>query len=279
MSRESTCRCLICDLERALTVEVADPSFAERYRACAASRGLLRTFPCALDLLDFLHTRGTEAGIPFTDPVLAALVDVARTNGNGTCLRDLLVLAFVPTLHSTSRQVARRYPTLAPEDVAQHTVTSLLEIFETYSMSRSHIAFAVSRLLRRKTFEWAARQTRLAPSAVDIASTTEDIEDSVERITILRHFLHRCRARGLLTAKELQLLVDFKLNAERDRSGPVSIYSNASRQRMKRLVNKLRRIAHKPASPNCNGRVCGAFTKVRTSRVDASSYTNPINRT
>ena len=56
---------------------------------------------------------------------------------------------------------------------------------------------------------------------------------------LLRHFLHRCEARGLLTGQDLELLVHFKLEAIPNRT-------NASRQRMKRLVGKLRRIAQKP---------------------------------
>jgi hypothetical protein len=55
--------------------------------------------------------------------------------------------------------------------------------------------------------------------------------------------------RGLLTGDELELLAQFKLDAARDRKvgGPATVYSNASRQRRKRLLAKLRRIARTPA--------------------------------
>jgi hypothetical protein len=52
----------------------------------------------------------------------------------------------------------------------------------------------------------------------------------------------------LLTGQDLELLVQFKLDATRDAKpgGPPAVYSNASRQRMKRLLGKLRRAARTP---------------------------------
>jgi hypothetical protein len=80
------------------------------------------------------------------------------------------------------------------------------------------------------------------------APSTHDTPEPVERAALLRHFLHRCQQRGLLTGEDLQLLVQFKLDAVRDAKsgGPAAVYSNASRQRMKRLLGKLRRIARSP---------------------------------
>lgn len=254
MSRESTCRCLICDLERTLGVEMAGSRFEVCYQTFAHSRSLLATFPSASDLVVFLHTRTTNNGIPISDRILRDLLQTNATDGCAA-LRDLLLLAFIPMLHATSRQVASRYPSLSSDDISQHVVLSLLQILgapEFYRRS-SHIAFAISRVLKRNAFEWAARETRLAVGR-EIEETvlncplTGDTTVPFERVVFLRHFLHRCRERGLLSGEDFALLVRFKLDAARDPNagGPAALYSNASRQRMKRLLRKLRRIARKP---------------------------------
>jgi hypothetical protein len=119
----------------------------------------------------------------------------------------------------------------------------------------SHIAFAISRVLKRNTFEWAGRENRLAvrsegEEAVAEFAFMSDSGEPFERVVLLRHFLHCCHARGLLTSDDLALLVQFKFDAARDlkASGHAALYSNASRQRMKRLLAKLRRIARAPAA-------------------------------
>jgi hypothetical protein len=254
MSRESTCRCLICDLERRLGAEIAKSTFEVCYQSFAHSRSLLATFPAASDLIAFLHIRTTNNGIPISDHIVRELLETAATDGDAV-VRDLLLLAFIPMLHSTSRQVARRYPSLPPEDISQHVVLFLLQIVgspEFYRRS-SHIAFAISRVLKRNTFEWARRENRLAVSEGNEAVTelppASDGGESFERVVLLRHFLHSCHERGLLTGNDLKLLVQFKLDAawEQKAGGTAAVYSNASRQRMKRLLAKLRRIARTPA--------------------------------
>jgi hypothetical protein len=159
-------------------------------------------------------------------------------------------------LHATSRRVAARYPSLSSDDIAQHVVASLLQILASPEFYRrsSHVAFAISRILKRNTFEWAERERRspvhaAPPELLFDAPSTHDTPEPVERAALLRHFLHRCQQRGLLTSEDLDLLVQFKLDAVRDREpgGPAAVYSNASRQRMKRLLGKLRRIARTPS--------------------------------
>jgi hypothetical protein len=254
MSRESTCRCLICDLERALNIEIAERRFEVCYQTFAHPRSLLATFPSPSDLVAFLHTRTTNNGIPISDRILRDLLQTTATEGCAA-LRDLLLFAFIPMLHATSRQVANRYPSLSSDDISQNVVLFLLQILgspEFYGRS-SHVAFAISRALKRNAFEWAARQTRLAVGfelgqAILNFPLACDTAEPFERVVFLRHFLHRCYERGLLTGEDLALLAQFKFDAARDRNagGPAALYSNASRQRMKRLLDKLRHIARKP---------------------------------
>jgi hypothetical protein len=248
VSRESTCRCLICDLERTLAIEVLGADSELRYRAFARSRPLLSPFLAASDFVTFLHTRTSGSGISLSDRILSELLQAAAVDGD-PALRDLLLLVFIPMLHATSRQIASHYPSLPTDDISQHVVLSLLQILgspEFYGRT-SHAAFAIARALKRHAFEWAERETRLGIGSELPAGP--DTAEPFERAVLLWHFLHRCHQQGLLTGEELELLVQFKLNAARDRKAgsPSSVYSNASRQRMKRLLSKLRRIARKPA--------------------------------
>jgi hypothetical protein len=256
MRRESTCRCLICGLERSLTVQLAERDRQERYRQFADSRSLLSAFPAPSDLIAYLHScRNASNGTHPADRILGELLQTTASDGDASSRRDLLLLAFIPALHSTSRQVSGRYPSLPPDDVAQNAVASLLQILESPEFYRrsSHVAFSISRILKRHAFEWAERQCRCPVYAnlPDLSSDTPPdhvTAESVERSALLRHFLHRCHRRGLLTADDLELLVQFKLDAARDATdgGPAAVYSNASRQRMKRLLQKLRHVARKP---------------------------------
>jgi hypothetical protein len=256
MSRESTCRCLICGLERYLTLQLSESYFQERYREFACSHSLLSVFPLAADLITYLHaSRSISDGTHSADGILAALLRAHATGGHAPALRDLLLLAFIPTLHSTSRQVAARCPSLSADDIAQHVVASLLQILaspEFYSRS-SHVAFAISRILKRNAFEWAERECRsvacgASPETFSDALPAHNTAEPAEHVVFLQHFLYRCQQRGFLTDEELELLVQFKLEdaSAAALGNSAAVYSNASRQRMKRLLGKLRRVARTP---------------------------------
>ncbi|MBS1842757.1 MAG: hypothetical protein JST77_18155 [Acidobacteria bacterium] len=77
---------------------------------------------------------------------------------------------------------------------------------------------------------------------------TASLDSSLERLTELRHFLHQAVIRGILTEADLNLLVDFKLNGGTlaESNGCNGTSPNATRQKLKRLLSKLRRLAAKP---------------------------------
>jgi hypothetical protein len=164
---------------------------------------------------------------------------------------SLLVLVFVPMLHRTVRRVVMWQPLLAEEDVVQQALGVLLEFLRSDDMRirQSHFAFAISRAVKRQVFAWAAREERkqaLVNQAGD-AFPPLATEESFERYAQLRHFLHRCASRGDLTDSELNLLIQFKLegasNGEVLYAPNGNSSSNAARQKLKRLLAKLRRLA------------------------------------
>jgi len=164
-------------------------------------------------------------------------------------VESLLVLAFLPLLHRTVRMVAKRKSSLASEDIAQEALRFFVEFMRSGQVRgrNSHFAFVISRGLKRHIFRWASRESRGAALMDELKENAHSRNGHVsfERITELRHFLDRCVTRGILTEKELNLLVDFKLiGGQIDESeGSNGTSSNAIRQKLKRLLGKLRRVA------------------------------------
>jgi hypothetical protein len=257
MNRESHCRCLLCGMERHLTEQFAEPEGQNAYRQFAGFSRVLSAFPAASDLISFLHTEhSAENRTHSKDEILAELLRGTTNNGRSRTAQELLLLAFLPILHRISRQVAKCCRGLPSDDVAQHVVTALLESFGApeFAGRDSHLAFAIARLLRRNAFAWAQRESRDYVNGFDRVENLEsaphrDGPQPIERAAVLRHFLDRCRQRGVLSGKDLELLIQLKLDEL-----PTADYSNASRQRMKRLLGKLRRAAKRPRRPKFDDR-------------------------
>ena len=262
MSRESHCRCLVCGMERRLTEQFSGDAGRENYQQLTTLSPVLSAFPAASDLISFLHTEQSAAnGNPSKDSILAELLRTTTNNDKSFTSQELLLLAFVPMLHRISRQVITRCSNLAPDDVAQHVITALLESFDSpeFAGRRSHLAFAIARRLRRNTFAWAEREGRGTMhgfTAIDALERAPEGGRSqpIERAVFLRHFLDRCRQRGVLSEEDLELLLQFKLDKL-----PSAEYSNASRQRMKRLLAKLRRAARRPVRTKFDDRQLRLF--------------------
>jgi hypothetical protein len=254
MKKRSACRCLLCKLERHLMEHLGEPGHAEAYRRLAGSSPLVSAFPTILALTAHLRTcRNAGNGDHPADPILIALLHARQRDETDGLLRDALLLAFIPALHSTWRQIAGRYPSLCPDDIAQHLVASLLEVLGSAELRErvSHLAFVISRMLKRSMFDWAEREAR-SPSRpggehFPDTATALGVAEPFEREVLLRHFLFRCQREGLLTGTDLELLVQFKLDGNVDEEhGGSAVCSNALRQRTKRLLQKLRRAARTP---------------------------------
>jgi hypothetical protein len=118
-------------------------------------------------------------------------------------------------LHGTIRRVGRQQPELLQEDITQQALSFLLQYLRSDELQtrQSHFAFAISRALKRQMFEWANREsgkTALLRNYDDETFAVLSAEEPFERYALLRHFLHRCVTKGLLTNVELDLLIEFK---------------------------------------------------------------------
>jgi DNA-directed RNA polymerase specialized sigma24 family protein len=191
--------------------------------------------------------KATQAG-PSSDILFRELL--AAHASEPQFVDTLMIVAFVPVLHGTVRLIAKQQLRLTRADITQQALSVFLQVLRSDQMERrqSHFAFAISRAVKRQLFEWASREGSVhGPAQGEEALADDPLPDdeSMERLAVLRHFLHRCVAKGLLDNAELDLLIQIKLggNTGYEVAESNSITSNAVRQRMKRLLAKLRRLA------------------------------------
>jgi hypothetical protein len=239
-----TCNCALCNIEERL---LTDLTLAESnvFDELLSVSNHLRQFTSVYALLS--HFRAFPA-VTRSDELLRELFAARAIHPAFT--ESLLVLVFLPMLHGTIRRVAKQQPALLAEDISQQTLSFLLQSLRSGELRarQSHFAFAISRAVKRQVFEWANREGgRNGPLHRGTAEITAalTVEDPLERHTLLRHFLYRCVTKRLITNPELDLLIQFKLEGSTgdDPWGSNGSSSNALRQRLKRLLAKLRRLA------------------------------------
>jgi DNA-directed RNA polymerase specialized sigma24 family protein len=244
MSRGVTCDCALCNIEVRLlgdlsTIEAT--AFRELFSGCQA----LHQYSSVSPLL--LHLRMSPADAS-SDALLRELFLSRLTNP--MLIESILVLAFLPMLHGTIRRVGKQQPGLAQEDITQQALSFLLQYLRSGELQtrQSHLAFAISRAVKRQVFKWANREsgkTGLLSYYDSETLAAMAVQEPFERYALLRHFLDRCVTKGLLAIPELDLLIQFKLHGTSgeefaDFNGTSS---NAVRPRLKRVVAKLRRWA------------------------------------
>jgi hypothetical protein len=244
MSPPVLCGCALCRLEPRLlrALSSTEPDAIDGLFLTSGSLHRCSSVPALLS-----HLKASTADTGSDDSLRELLTARPR---NPSFIESVLVLAFLPTLHTTVRRVRRQQPGLSPDDIAQQALSILLQYLRSGELHsrQSHFAFAISRAIKRKIFEWAQRESRGngASSHWDGATLNEMAEaDSFERHLLLRQFLDRCVTKRLITDSELNLLVQFKLDGGSFEAvnGSNGSSTNALRQKLKRLVRKLRRFA------------------------------------
>jgi hypothetical protein len=242
--QEVRCHCALCNIEARL---LSDLSFAEvdAIGELFSTSHTLRQHSSVSSLVLHLKTSPVDAT---SDTLLRELLAIRALNPR--FIESLLVLTFLPMLHGTIRRVARQQPVLSTEDITQQALSFLLQYLDSNELRarQTHFAFAISRAVKHKIFEWAQRETKgngIVPHS-DAALLNNLAEaDPFERHLLLRHFLNRCVKKRLITDSELNLLIQFKLDGgslepELESNGNST---NALRQKLKRLLKKLRQLA------------------------------------
>jgi len=244
MTAGPTCRCLLCRIEKELLRELATATPEYETLAGTTSNGL-RAFASPFHLLSHLKANQADSS---ADDLYRDLIAARATHPQ--LVETLMIVAFVPVLHGTVRRIAKQQTHLARADIIQQAISVFLEVLRSEQLQarRSHVVYAISRSVKRQLFEWAGREGIVhGPGRKDKLKAAVHLMDdeSMERHALLRHFLHHCVSRSLLGNAELDLLIQIKLdgNTGEEIAESNEITSNAVRQRMKRLLAKLRRLA------------------------------------
>jgi len=214
MSERPCCRCPLCRIERNLLARFSD----SRETGTLSRLRIFDTEPVYLPDVPALlaHLRASQ-GDPRTDDIFRDLLEAGAAPPG--LVEAFFVLAFVPVIHRTLRQVTALQPSLPLEDATQEALRSLLQVLRSdeFRVRQTHIAFAIARAVKRSLFAWAKREGMVV--AVD-QQISEDAflvseEELFEQHAVLRHFLYRCISKGLLANDELDLLLQFKLDGDR----------------------------------------------------------------
>lgn len=244
MTPSRPCRCALCKLEAAMLRDIAAYP-PERYGSLFRNTSELSKYSTANQLVAALRQANADAD---SDTVFLQLRDAAAVDESfvTTCF----VLTFLPMMHAVTTQIVLRNPVLPRDDVGQQALKELLQFLRSreFQVRNSYIAYSVSRAVKRQTFRWASREivrARSENAAAEVCVTIV-VEEPFERLTTLRHFLSRNLANGLLNSEDLDLLIEFKLdgNSGDELAQANGISANAVRQRVKRLLAKLHRLAN-----------------------------------
>ena len=258
MTGHSSCCCPVCELEYTLLAELNDVSSTNKYEILALQSPILSAFPTCNDLLSHLRwNQSRDDQASESDDTLGELLRVSR-NPQHQIGRLLVPLILMPAIHKASSQIAFGFPSLSRDDIAQHLLTSVLDIVSSQSLSlqTSHFAFTISRAMRRSAFRWAIREADLTPPSNLEERTLSELSttprSSFEPRVLLDEFLSRCLSSGLLTPSEHELLVQFKIQGVSSEvlAARQQLSDVAFRHRMQRVIEKLRRVARASSSPN-----------------------------
>jgi hypothetical protein len=253
----SSCECLICRLEKDLVAKLGEERTCADYRALVAPETDLSSFSSPAVLVEELHRRRENGHNPKADLLLSQILKENSRADPHPIWQHLLIVAFIPTIHRTTTQVAFAFSSLPRDDVAQHVLTLFLENLASHDLKArdSHIAFTVARALRRKAFRWAIQQSR-SPSGDELNGDAHDahstpLGNAFGPPFLLNEFLDACERARLVSPEERRLIHILKIEgiscAELARhNGHTTI---ATKRRIQRVIERLRTIAASKALP------------------------------
>jgi hypothetical protein len=276
------CTCRLCAIERSIATNLGLPQSQARFQAMVHGSEILTSFPTVADLIVYLQALRSEPDSDrLSDRIYRELL-LAPWTPKDDLLHQIFLLTLMPALHASVRQVSASYPSLARDDLVQQALSALLSFFRSndWISRRSHFAFAATRKIKRSLFLWARDEFRTSPEFAEqqlrgTVAATLSAEESFERAATLRNFLRLCHEQGYLNTEELNLLVDIKLEGTLFEESGRSLNgaSNAVRQKVKRLMNRLRQHARVRNSDQTL-----AFVNRKTTRIPRHERTSKSSK-
>ena len=248
------CHCHICRVERHLFTAVEQFPGADNFRKLAASSPSLTMFTNARALIAHLHAqkRG-EYRSPSPSEVLSAIIQAGRDIGDPEMSQSVLVLAFIPAIHRTYREIRAWFQELSTEDIAQQTFLLFLELAASTAagLFGGQLSFALARGLHRNTLRWARKEQlmlfeedRFREEQRQAAEPSEDAY--FEPASLLEDFLDYCVRREIISAFERALLLKIKVDgfvAKEAADTHTVLSPKAVHMRIQRIMKKLHEAA------------------------------------
>lgn len=247
------CHCHICLVERHLRMWLNDTP-DDRFANLTLNAPLLANFPRATVLIEHLRAqRDGPIQPPYASEVLGALIQCGSEVENRELSQSILVLAFMPTIHRTYREIRAWYRDISPDDIAQQIFVYFLELAASapVGLLKTHLPFALARSLRRNVVRWARRETLILlerekrPEGRE--SVTEPVaNDNFEPVSLLNDFLDYCSRVGILSQFERDLLIKLKVEgflAKEASEAHTVLSGKAVQRRIERIMDRLRKIA------------------------------------
>jgi DNA-directed RNA polymerase specialized sigma24 family protein len=184
------------------------------------------------------------------DQLLSALVQALARNQSDSVLQATLILAFIPALHRTSRDVSYLFPRLSEQDVCQQVLATFLRVSLSPSIQRrtGFVPIAITRTIRKIVFRWAFREVHETEIQKEPGSGNPNLArpDPFESYLLLRDFFEHCERTGVLAASEQQVLTKLKLeglSAKQLAQLEGSTSEKAVHHRSHRIMARLRKAA------------------------------------
>lgn len=245
------CACAVCRMERSLIDELRDDRAWKKYLLAANSSRVLSAFNRPLEIVAALHSPSDSSDTLYADQLLAGILKENGQSHRGSPWQTLVLLVFVPTIHATASHIATIFPSLSRDDISQHVISVFLECLasDEFLGCRSHIAYVVSRKIRRLAFRWAIREARLTvrEEIEEMPPEATDDRELLDAKVVLDRFLDNCEKAGWLLGPERDLLIEFKLRgvSSRELASRNGHSAVAIQHKIQRVMEKLRRVAGK----------------------------------
>lgn len=251
MSKENSCQCVVCKVERDLLDSLSTQIARTHFQALVQNYPALNHFNSPADVITKLHEHEQAEIVNHSawNGILHALVDCIVDRNTEYIGQQLLLLAYMPAIHRTYAEVRQRFPALAADDVAQQASLAFLEAARSPSMpsQNGYLPVALARELRRRLFRWAFKETRRSLPTEEVSAVHPEpaSDKNFERAVLLEDFLSQWQRAGVLSQEQCDLLRRFKceglhrqeLSAGKDGPSAIALYF-----RVHRTINRLRRV-------------------------------------
>jgi DNA-directed RNA polymerase specialized sigma24 family protein len=206
----------MCRTERQLIASLEDSESKNAFQKLRDLSPPIRKFSSISEFISNLHTTdGNSERHRSNDRLLSALVRALAGNQSDSVLQAILILAFIPALHRTSRDVFFLFPSLNEQDVCQQVLATFLRVSLSRSVQRrtGFVPIAIARTVRKIVFRWAFREVHVAEIQKEPGSGSPNFArpEPFDSYLLLRDFFEQCERTGVLAPSEQQMLTKLKL--------------------------------------------------------------------